>query len=73
MKYSKAFSRLIEHLPLKQGLRRITVENALEEILIDHLPLKQGLRLPSPWEYLSADVLIEHLPLKQGLRPASAP
>ena len=41
---------LADHLPLKQGLRRLAVfsEECNSKILADHLPLKQGLR---PWGY----------------------
>ena len=61
---------LIEHIPLKQGLKPILViDRNLAFILIEHIPLKQGLRLylfPSKANHCS---LIEHIPLKQGLRP----
>ena len=61
---------LIEHIPLKQGLRppsKHKVPSA--KALIEHIPLKQGLRQPSTLPQLSRQTtLIEHIPLKQGLR-----
>ena len=43
------YNTLIEHLPLKQGLRLLNAisNNDLGLWLIEHLPLKQGLRLPN--------------------------
>ena len=67
----KTFS-LIEHFPLKQGLRHDGNFHITTFIsLIEHFPLKQGLRLSSlRLLQHNAETLLEHLPLKQGLRLA---
>ena len=38
---------LVEHIPLEQGLRRLTLDVTKEVIaLVEHIPLEQGLRHP---------------------------
>ena len=38
--------KLLDHIPLKQGLRQIQIEleSSFYSLLLDHIPLKQGLR-----------------------------
>ena len=61
--------RLIDHLPLEQGLRPRTFPHEERyRCLIDHLPLEQGLRQPVDKARQAVVRLIDHLPLEQGLR-----
>ena len=55
-------ARLIEHIPSKQGLRRILVViYGIDKCLIEHIPSKQGLRHYIGDVTLELGDLMEHI------------